>query len=65
MMEQQVFVLGELASYILRMLGKTNSARIMFSDGTEIDPDTGKTLTSKEKANWRKWVKDNDWRVNH
>ena len=63
----------------ISMFSKPNSGRIRFSDGTGIDPDTGKQVSDKdrayeifkqlkdpiEKANWKKWMKGKGWRTSH
>ena len=59
--------------------GKPNSGRIRFSDGTGIDPTTGKEFIDSEEARnfynkitdpieknkWKKWLKGKGWRKSH
>ena len=63
----------------IAFFSKPNSGRIRFSDGTGIDPLTGKPVTNPDraykiyrsltdpikKANWKKWMKGKGWRTNH
>ena len=70
---------GALAASGLLMLSRPNSGRIRFSDDTGIDPDTGKPVTDKKraeeiykslkdpikKAKWRQWMKGKGWRTSH
>ena len=63
----------------IAFFSKPDSGRIRFSDGTGIDPVTGKPVTDPnrayeiyrslndpiKKANWRKWMKGKGWRTNH
>ena len=63
----------------IAFFSKPDSGPIRFSDGTGIDPLTGKPVTDPErayeiyrslndpikKANWRKWMKGKGWRTNH
>ena len=63
----------------IAFFSKPNSGRIRFSDGTGIDPLTGKPVTNEKrayeiyrsltdpikKANWKKWLKGKGWRTNH
>lgn len=63
----------------IAFFSKPNSGPIRFSDGTGIDPVTGKLVTNPEraydiyhsltdktkKANWKKWLKGKGWRTNH
>ena len=60
-------------------MAKPNSGRIRFSDGTGIDPKTGKEFSDPDKArnfykaikdaikkaNWKKWLKGKGWYGNH
>ena len=70
---------GALAGSSLMMMSRPNSGRIRFSDGTGIDPDTQRPVTSKERAyeiyrslkdpaekeKWRQWMKGKGWRTSH
>jgi hypothetical protein len=70
---------GALAANNVMTMSRPNSGRIRFSDGTGIDPETGKPVTSKErayeiyrslkdpieKAKWRQWMKGKGWRISH
>ena len=70
---------GALVANGLLMLSRPNSGRIRFSDDTGIDPDTGKPVTdkkraeeiyeslkdSKKRAKWRQWIKGKKWRKSH
>ena len=61
------------------MYSRANSGRIRYSDDTGIDPKTGKPVTdkdrareiyrsltdSKQKNNWKKWMKGKGWRLSH
>ena len=72
-------ILGVVAALGIVFFSKPNSGPIRFSDGTGIDPLTGKHVTepdrayeiyrllndSIKKANWRKWMKGKGWRTNH
>ena len=63
----------------LLMFAKASTGPIRFSDGTGINPETGKPVTDKEeayriykqlrdnikKSNWKKWMKGKGWRTNH
>ena len=63
----------------IAFFSKPDSGRIRFSDGTGIDPVTGKPVTDPERAyeiyrslkdpikktNWRRWMKGKGWRTNH
>ena len=63
----------------LLMFAKASTGPIRFSDGTGINPETGKPVIDKEeayriykqlqdktkKANWKKWMKGKGWRTNH
>ena len=63
----------------IAFFSKPDSGRIRFSDGTGIDPRTGKPVTEQEraheiyralndtikKAKWKKWMKGKGWRTNH
>jgi len=60
-------------------MSKPNSGRIRFSDGTGLDPTTGKEFVDPDrarnfyktikdavkKANWKKWLKGKGWYRNH
>jgi len=75
---------GALGAMLAAGLGitffaKPNSGPIRFSDGTGLDPLTGKPVTDQKrayeiyrsltdplkKANWKKWLKGKGWRTNH
>ncbi len=61
------------------MFAKPNSGRIRYSDGTGIDPNTGKEFSDPNKARdyyksikdpakknkWKKWLKGKGWYHNH
>ena len=63
----------------IMLFAKPDSGPIRFSDGTGIDPLTGKPVTDKDRANeiyrtledikkkmnWKKWMKGKGWRTNH
>ena len=63
----------------LVMFAKASTGPIRFSDGTGINPETGKPITDKDEAykiykqlrdnikknNWKKWMKGKGWRTNH
>ncbi len=63
----------------IMLFAKPNTGPIRFSDGTGIDPLTGKPVTDKERAyeiyralenakqklNWKKWIKGKGWRTHH
>ena len=61
------------------LFAKPSTGPIRFSDGTGIDPSTGKPVTEKgrayeiyrslddikKKLNWKTWMKSKGWRINH
>lgn len=63
----------------IMLFSKASSGPIRYSDGTGIDPTTGKPITdkkrayeiyheldnTKEKLKWKKWMKGKGWRTNH
>ena len=76
----QIAVVGVAAvGATIALFAKPDSGRIKFSDGTGIDPETGKEFTdkyeainyykkltdSKMKNHWKKWLKGKGWMHNH
>ena len=72
-------IIAGIASTVLTLMSKPDNGPIRFNDGTGIDPDTGKPVSNKEraeelfkkitdpkkKANWKQWMKGKGWRRNH
>ena len=73
-------IIGTLvASLGIMLFSQPKTGPIRFSDGTGIDPDTGKPVTEKDRAyeiyrsldnvkkklNWKAWIKGKGWRTNH
>ena len=73
-------VSGAIAAGVgIMLFAKPSTGPIRFSDGTGIDPSTGKPVTEKDRAyeiyrslddikkklNWKAWIKGKGWRINH